>query len=59
MCLNRTDGVFSPTMFHPTVFDTGLPGGSKGKEKEYWDRLRLLKEDEEILALIIAIGSEE
>jgi len=58
MALNRTNGVFSPTMFHPVVFDTGL-GGSKGLRQEEEDlRKHLLREDEEILAIIIAIGSE-
>ena len=60
MALNRTNGVFSPTMFHPTVYDTGLVGRSKKPEfiKEPL-RERLLREDEEILAIILAIEGEE
>lgn len=58
MALNRTNGVFSPTMFHPVVYDTGK-GGSKPLRQEEEDlRRHLLREDEEILAIIIAIGSE-
>ena len=58
MALNRSNGVFSPTMFHPVVFDTGL--GRSKRPLEYEEPLidRLLKEDEEILAIIVAIGSE-
>ena len=59
MALNRTNGVFSPTMFHPTVYDTGIQGRSKPLRQEEEDlRRHLLREDEEILAIILAIGSE-
>ena len=59
MALNRTNGVFSPTMFHPVVYDTGALGGSTPLRQEEEDlRRHLLREDEEILAVIMAIGSE-
>ena len=38
--------------------ETASTGASKGPFEEYPDRWRILREDEEILAIIMAIGSE-
>ena len=57
MALNRTNGVFSPTMFHPTVYDTGRGKSKSLREEEEDLRKHLLKEDEEILPIILAISS--
>ena len=58
MALNRNNGVFSETMFHPTVFDTGAAGRSRAwqKEKYKYDLYRHARlEDEEIVEFILAV----
>ena len=59
MALNRTNGVFSETMFHPTVFDTGQAGSATPISPEDLNRHRILREDEELMLFIAAIESTE
>jgi len=50
-------GIFSEKIFNDQVYYTGI--GSKALRGDYDDfRDQILREDEEILAIIIAIGSE-
>jgi len=63
MALNRTNGVFSPIMFHPTVYDTGKGHSGPNRLRHNLpivsDELRqILREDEEILPIIIAISQD-
>ena len=51
-------GIFSQAVFSPEVYDCGILGGSNAQHEEYDYRGQQLREDEEILAIIIAIGSE-
>ena len=51
------NGIFSPDIFSNRVFDTGA--SHKKKPEEHDDtRDRLLKEDEEILTIILAITED-
>ena len=51
-------GFFTDIFFHPDFFDTGSIVEGKSQKEEYIPRDQILREDEEILAIIIAIGSE-
>ena len=56
MALNRSNGVFSPTMFHPTVYDTGPIGHPVREEEDGFDFYRHAKrEDEDILEFILTV----
>ena len=52
------NGIFSQRIFHPEIFDTGFGSSKPLREQEEDLRRHLLREDEEILTIIIAIGSE-
>lgn len=57
MALNRFTGVFSETMFHPTVYDTGT-GSSRppiDEQKQFDYHKHALREDEEIIEFILMI----
>jgi len=56
MCLNRGNGVFSQRMFHHKVYDTGHRHKPLREQEE--DLRKHFREDEEILPIILAIGSE-
>ena len=54
-----SNGIFSQKMFHHEIFDTGDSSNQPPHPEIDLVRERLLKEDEEILAVIIAIASDE
>jgi len=55
-------GQFSGVVFHPTIFDTGV-GGNQGRHQVSEDkdqtRFQILREDEEIITLMLAVGEDE
>jgi len=51
-------GIFSQKVYHPVIYDTGPYGSKAPIPPEDLNRHRILREDEELLAFIIAIGSE-
>jgi len=59
----KQSGVFSQRIFHPKIFDTGGYGSrqkvTKQQELEFdLDKLQMLREDSEIIPILIAISSE-
>ena len=56
--MGYTGGVFDAAVFDCAVFDCGTISG-KSNAEEYELRKQILREDEEILAVLIAINSED
>ena len=56
--MGYTGGVFDAAVFDCAVFDCGTISG-KSSSEEYELRKQILREDEEILAVLIAINSED
>ena len=56
--MGYTGGVFDSDVFDCAVFDCGIISG-KSSAEEYELRQQILREDEEILAVLIAINSED
>ena len=53
------NGIFSGDVFHDDIYDTGPKGSATPIAPEDLNRHQILKEDEEILAIIMAIESTE
>ena len=53
------NGIFSGSIFHDDIYDTGPKGSATPISPHDLNRHQILKEDEEILAIIMAIESVE
>ena len=54
-----SNGIFSQSIYHHEIFDTGDPSNQPQQQEPETHRERLLKEDEEIMLFIAAIESSE